>query len=215
MKARNIIAILVFLSGIILSLSSFSQEEKPQTKILITTSMGDITIILFDDTKLHRKNFMMLVKSGQFNGSIFHRVIETFMVQGGELKNPRGPLKTIPAEIKPHYVHTKGMLSAARQGDRVNPMKESSGSQFYIVHGKKYRNADLANITKSSGFPYTAEQKKEYMEKGGTPQLDGDYTVFGQVIEGLDVVDKIAAVRTGYGDKPLVDVTMRMKIIEE
>ena len=190
-----------------------TEEEKPRTQVLIKTSMGDIKIELFNETKLHRKNFLMLAKSGQYNGSIFHRVIRDFMIQGGELKNPRRPDYTLPAEINHGYVHTKGMVSAARKPDSANPMKASSGSQFYIVQGTRQKPTDLDAMSQRNGIKYTDKQKLTYETLGGTPFLDGQYTIFGRVIEGMEVLEKIAAVKVGGGSKPLKEITMTMKVI--
>lgn len=197
---------------------AFSQEEPI---VLIKTDLGDIKCKLYNETPQHRDNFLDLAKNGKYNGSIFHRVIKDFMIQGGGSPN----LQTIdgrpmiPAEINPKFVHKKGALAAARTGDQVNPKRMSSGSQFYIVQGRKTPAAQLDQMAKRSGFKYTEEHKKAYAEMGGTPHLDGAYTVFGEVIEGLDVLDKIAATQTGtiggVPNKPVRDIKMIVSVVEK
>jgi peptidyl-prolyl cis-trans isomerase B (cyclophilin B) len=186
-------------------------DAQKMTKVLIKTDMGDITVGLYNDTPLHRDNFIKLAKEGFYDGSIFHRVIKSFMIQGGG--PPAGKPETsylIPAELLPNHIHKKGALAAARTN---NPKKESSGSQFYIVQGKVATEAELNQFDSRRTVKYTAEQRKAYTTVGGTPFLDTDYTVFGEVLSGLDVIDKIAAVQTAPGDKPLKDVKMTMKVL--
>jgi peptidyl-prolyl cis-trans isomerase B (cyclophilin B) len=191
---------------------SYSQKE---TMILISTDYGDITCKLYDKTPGHRDNFIKLINEGWFNGSTFHRIIENFMIQGGGKEGGTVDVGyTIPAEFYPDYFHKKGALAAARQGDHVNPQKRSSGSQFYIVQGKKYTDSELTNLEARKNCEWTPEQKEIYKTLGGVPFLDFDYTVFGEVVDGLDVVDKIAAVQTGQRDKPVKDVKMTIKIIK-
>lgn len=192
-----------------------AQTTAKQTKILIKTSYGNITAVLYNDTPKHRDNFIKLIKEGWYNGSPFHRVIKGFMIQGGHSADGKiDPGYTIDAEIKPNHFHKKGALSAARQGDQVNPQKRSSGCQFYIVQGNVYSESDINSFEARTGKKYGPEQRKAYTTVGGTPHLDGDYTVFGEVVSGLDVVDKIAAVQTGQGDKPVTPVTMTISIVE-
>jgi len=184
-----------------------------------------MTILLYDETPKHRDNFIKLVKDGFYNGTLFHRVIRDFMIQGGDPESkgaaPKqrlgtgGPGYTIEAEFRPEFIHKKGALSAARQGDQVNPEKRSSGSQFYIVQGKKATADELNRISSQTGAFYTADQIKTYQQIGGTPFLDNQYTVFGEVIEGLDVIDKIAAVKTRPGDRPVEDLEMTMTLINK
>lgn len=193
--------------------------------VLITTDFGNMKILLYEDTPLHRENFIKLVKSGYYDGLLFHRVINGFMIQGGDpdsrnaqpgvMLGNGGPGYTIPAEFNPKYFHKKGVIAAAREGDNVNPNKESSGSQFYIVQGKVYNEAIMQKIAAQMNKTFSEEQIKAYGTIGGSPWLDNDYTVFGEVIEGLDVIDKIAAVRCGANDRPVEDVKMTIKIIEE
>ncbi len=189
-------------------------DAQKSTKVLIRTDMGEITVMLYNDTPLHRDNFIKLAKEGFYNGSIFHRVIKDFMIQGGGAPTGKQEIsERIPAEIKPNHIHKKGALAAARMGDQINPKKESSGSQFYIVQGVKYTDAQLNQFELQRGSKFTAEQRAAYTSVGGTPHLDGAYSVFGEVVSGLEVVDKIAAVKTAAGDKPLTDVKMTVKVL--
>ncbi|WP_297929049.1 peptidylprolyl isomerase [uncultured Coprobacter sp.] len=250
--------------------------NKEHVYVLIETELGDIKIKLYNETPLHRDNFVKLVKEGYYNDLLFHRVIKDFMIQGGDPDSKGaaadktlgsgGPGYTLPAEIVyPLYFHKKGVLAAARQGDEVNPKKESSGSQFYIVTGNVYSEGKLKNLEQQltqmkernifnrlvgehrseimqlrknrdqeglmalqdtlvaqtheilmdeGPVMFTPEQKEAYTSMGGAPHLDGEYTVFGEVVEGLDVVDKIQSVATGRADRPKKDISMRMKIIE-
>ncbi|MCF8366182.1 MAG: peptidylprolyl isomerase [Bacteroidales bacterium] len=202
-----------------------SQDIKTGQKAIISTKFGDMTILLYDETPKHRDNFIKLIKDGFYDGTLFHRVIRDFMIQGGDpdSKNAApgqrlgsgGPGYTIEAEFNPEFIHKKGALSAARMGDQVNPKKESSGSQFYIVQGKKATADELNRMAPRTGAIYTTDQIKTYQTIGGTPFLDNQYTVFGEVIEGLDVIDQIAAVKTQPGDRPVEDVKMTIKLIEE
>lgn len=192
-----------------------AQTEKPETLIIIHTTMGDITAKLYNDTPQHRDNFIKLINEGWYEGSPFHRVIKNFMIQGGGNADGRqDPGYTVPAEFRTNHYHKKGALSAARMGDQVNPKKASSGSQFYIVQGQVVPPAHLDRFAAQSGITYTEEQKTTYGTLGGTPHLDGGYTVFGEVVDGMDVIDKIAAVQTGRGDVPTVPVTMTIEILE-
>ncbi len=197
--------------------------EGPMTKVEIQTSFGNMIAVLYNGTPKHRDNFLKLAGEGYYDGLLFHRVIPGFMIQGGD-PNSRGaaqsvrlgeggPEYKVPAEIRPEYVHKKGALAAARQGDQINPEKASSGSQFYIVQGTVHTPQSLAPLEAQNG--YTGEQKESYFTTGGTPQLDGAYTVFGEVIEGLDVIDKIAAAKTAPGDRPLEDVAMKIRVLKE
>lgn len=241
-------------------------------EVKIETSLGDIIVRLYDETPLHRDNFLKLAGEGYYDGTIFHRVIANFMIQGGDpdSKNPTpngrygtgGPDYTIEAEIKPELFHKRGALAAARQGDQVNPERRSSGSQFYIVWGDTYKDGQLSQLSKQmkmmaeqNAFDKLARenrakimemrrnrdqagllalqdllssqaremakgqaglsevQKTAYSTIGGTPHLDGQYTVFGEVIEGLDVVEKIQSVKTRPGDRPVEDIKMKMTVL--
>ena len=205
----------VFIILIFFSISVMAQTKQPETLIVIHTKFGDITAVLFNDTPKHRDNFIKLIKEGWFNDSPFHRVIKGFMIQGGGNKDGRqDPGYTIPAEIRPNHFHQKGALAAARMGDQVNPEKRSSGSQFYIVQGERVNDAYLDTVSAHTGHQFTEEQREVYKTIGGTPHLDGGYTVFGQVVDGFDVIDKIADVKTNAQDKPLEPVTMTIDILE-
>lgn len=240
--------------------------------VKIETTLGDIIVRLYDETPLHRDNFLKLAKEGYYDGTIFHRVIANFMIQGGDpdSRNPKpnasygtgGPDYTIEAEIKPELFHKRGALAAARQGDQVNPERRSSGSQFYIVWGDTYKEGQLSQLSKQmkmmvqqNAFDKLARenrakimdmrrnrdqagllalqellsnqavemtkgqgglseaQKTAYSTIGGTPHLDGQYTVFGEVIEGLDIVGKIQSVKTRPGDRPIEDIKMKMTVL--
>jgi cyclophilin family peptidyl-prolyl cis-trans isomerase len=203
---------LLILVALAFGLSSIAQEKT--IKFVIKTEYGDIKGYLFNDTPQHRDNFVKLVKEGWYNGSPFHRVIPNFMIQGGHNADGRvDPGYTIPAEIVPGHFHKKGALAAARMGDQVNPTKASSGSQFYIVQGQVLNKPTLEMMATQSGKTFTEEQKQAYTTVGGSPHLDGEYTVFGQIADGFDVVDKIAAVQTGSANRPVKDVKMTIEII--
>lgn len=206
--------------------------EDMNVKVKITTKFGDMIVELYDETPQHRDNFIKLVEGGFYNDLLFHRVIKGFMVQGGDpdskgaapnaMLGRGGPGYTVPAEFVDTLVHIKGALSAARKGDQVNPLRESSGSQFYVVQGQPVpapmlmKMESRINMRRDSTnqFKYTDSQIETYTTLGGTPHLDGDYTVFGQVIEGLEIIDQIAAVETGRADRPVEDVVMSMEIIK-
>lgn len=199
---------------ILIGMTTKAQEK--ETMVLIKTNYGNIKVKLYNDTPLHRDNFIKLVKEGWYENSPFHRVINNFMIQGGGNADGReNNGYTIPAEFKSNHFHKKGALAAARLGDQVNPKKESSGCQFYIVQGQVYTPQMLNMFSQRYGKKFSEEQIETYTTIGGTPHLDGDYTVFGEVVEGLDVVDKIAAVKTGYGDVPVTPVKMTMEIVEQ
>ena len=175
-----------------------------------------MVFVLYDDTPRHRDNFLKLISDHTYDGLLFHRVIGKFMIQGGDPESRdakqnqmlgSGTLGyTVPAEFRDHHFHKKGALCAARQGDNVNPKKESSASQFYIVQGQVWDEKMLERMEKEYHKKYTPEQRKVYTTIGGTPHLDGDYTVFGEIVEGMDVLDKIAAVQTDRYNRPLKDV---------
>ena len=195
---------------------SAQQAKEKETVVVINTNMGTIKAKLYNDTPLHRDNFLKLVNEGWYNGSPFHRVINQFMIQGGQNKDGRlDPGYTVPAEFKDNHFHKKGALAAARQPDQVNPKKASSGSQFYIVQGKVYDDRTLDMFEGRMGKVFSARQRQAYRTVGGTPHLDGEYTVFGEVIEGIEVVDKIAAVKTGRMDVPVTPVTILSVTIEK
>jgi peptidyl-prolyl cis-trans isomerase B (cyclophilin B) len=219
----------IFFIFIISSLFSFNnlteKLNEKEYKILINTSLGDIKLILYNETPQHRDNFIKLVNQKFFDGILFHRVIKQFMIQGGDPDSkdckPKtklgdgGPGYNIPAEFVSKYIHKRGALAAAREGDDVNPKKESSGSQFYIVHGKIYNDEELDAVTARTGKVFSKEDRDVYKTIGGTPSLDANYTVFGEVYEGMDVVDKIACSKTGKNDRPVEDIKMTIKVIEQ
>lgn len=245
------------------------------TKVRISTTMGDITVCLYDETPKHRDNFIKLVSAGFYNGTLFHRVIKDFMIQGGDpdsigapagkMLGSGGPEYTIPAEIVyPKFFHKRGALSAARLGDDMNPERESSGSQFYIVWGQKYNagqlkqmerqmqmqqeqavfdrlvaehrseilqmrkrrdkvglqelqdqlNVETRAICQKMEKPHLSQEQIEaYTTMGGTPHLDGQYTVFGEVVQGLDVVERIQLCETMRGDRPKQDISITAELL--
>jgi peptidylprolyl isomerase len=264
--ARRILS--AFLMAFLISCNAPGDNEN--TIVSINTTLGEIKVKLYNETPVHRDNFIKLVNSGFYNGISFHRVIKEFMAQAGDpetnpsLSSLPDSLKryTIPAEINPLFYHKKGALAAARQGNNVNPEMKSSGTQFYIVQGKIWNDADLNQaeqvinnnikqaiftkylfqiadsarnsgkamtdaeiqekatlrmfdyLTKTPAYKITEEQRATYKTAGGTPLLDATYTVFGEVIEGLDIVDKIATVPTGQGDRPVSELKiLKMKIV--
>lgn len=206
---KKIILAALVLIGLTCQAQNATEKE---TIIVIKTNYGTIKAKLYNDTPLHRDNFIKLVNEGWYNNSPFHRIIKNFMIQGGQNSDGRlDPGYKVPAEIKSNHFHKKGALCAARQPDQVNPKKASSGSQFYIVQGQKYDDQTLDMYEDRMGKVIGAKQRQAYKTVGGTPHLDGDYTVFGEVIEGMDVVEKIAAVKTGRMDAPIEAVTMTIE----
>jgi len=200
----------------------FNAPEK--CLIEISTPQGDMLVELYEDTPKHRDNFTKLISEEYYDGTLFHRVIDGFMIQGGDpssknaAPNARlgsgGPGYQVDAEFDERFAHVKGALAAARLGGPANPDKKSSGSQFYIVDGKDVTEEQIESSEASKGITYTEETKQAYLANGGTPFLDGEYTIFGRVIEGLDVIDKISALSTGQGDRPREDVKMSIKVIK-
>ncbi|MBK7305796.1 MAG: peptidylprolyl isomerase [Chitinophagaceae bacterium] len=193
----------------------------PGTRVKITTDFGVMIVRLYDKTPQHRDNFIKLANEHFFDSLLFHRVIQGFMIQGGDPQSkyaePGQQLGmgdvgyTIPAEFDTSLFHKKGALAAART---PNPAKASSGCQFYIVQGNILTDADINNMEMGKGIKYTAKQRNIYKTIGGTPFLDQDYTVFGEVESGLEVVDKIAAVPKAPGDRPIGDVRMKIEVIK-
>lgn len=191
-------------------------EGKDVKRVEIVTTKGKIVVALYNETPQHRDNFLKLVNNGTYNGLLFHRVIKDFMMQGGDPDSRNAkqgqPLGsgtvgyTVPAEFHPMLFHKKGALCAARQGDAVNPKRESSGSQFYIVQGRLWNDSELDQIANRYHKTFSKEQRELYKTVGGTPFLDGDYTVFGEVVSGLEVVDRICYVPTDRSDRPVDDV---------
>jgi cyclophilin family peptidyl-prolyl cis-trans isomerase len=271
---RNISIAILFLA--LLNISCGGNRKKYEgTVVLIKTGMGNMTVRLYDETPKHRDNFLKLAKEGFYDGLLFHRVIEGFMIQGGDPDSKDaepldrlgkgGPGYTIDAEFNSKFFHKKGVLAAARQGDSVNPEKRSSGSQFYIVHGEIFTEKKLEELRKKKSTgeaekifrelyndnadsirklqadgkqdeyiamwqrleqkafaealkmapDFSPEQKEVYSTIGGAPHLDGGYTIFGEVIEGLNVIDSIASVRTGIADRPFMDLKMEIEVIQE
>lgn len=221
MKLKRLFLALAFLGY---GLLCVAQKDTVVTKkdrasdVLLLTNYGNIVLRLSDSTPLHRDNFLKLVKAGYYDSVLFHRVIQNFMIQAGDPESKHaqpgeplgrgGPGYRIPAEFRPTLFHKKGVLAAARDN---NPEKASSGSQFYIVQGKIYTDAGLDSVEtfRLNGRKIPLEQREVYKTVGGAPHLDQGYTVFGEVVEGLEVVDKIAAVQTSKGpdrDRPLEDV---------
>ena len=282
MKKVLSLLLIISISGLMIGCQSKAKntkemENQKETMLDIKTTMGDIKIKLYNETPLHRDNFIKLAKEGTYEGTLFHRVIKDFMIQAGDPTSKNEPKEkqlgsgdvgyTIPAEfVYPKYFHKKGALSAARMGDQVNPKKESSGCQFYIVTGKVYNDSTLLNMerqkneqkvetafnalaqkhmkevyklrkendeeglynlqeklfaeaqeeaAKQPDFQFTKEQIEAYSTVGGTPHLDNEYTVFGEVVEGMDIVDKIQQVETNRGDRPVEDVKiLKVSIID-
>jgi cyclophilin family peptidyl-prolyl cis-trans isomerase len=263
----------LFILPLFLFISCNAPGGNDNSVVLIKTSSGDIKIKFYDGTPLHRDNFINLVNTGFYDGISFHRIIKDFMIQAGDPATRAGLTKeqldtlsiyTIPAEFRKEYYHKKGAVAAARQGNDINPEMRSSGTQFYIVQGKKYTLDELKTteqrinnnikqsyflkfikevtdssklsgntltdseiqerasikmfdyLTTAGDFKFTEEQLNTYMSAGGVPRLDGTYTVFGEVIEGLDIVDKIASVQTNSSDKPVSDIKiLHMKLVSK
>lgn len=220
--------------NVVLKAKKGSKESKVEKRVfidapkdcmvLIETDFGSMTVRLYNETPKHRDNFIKLAEEGYYDGLLFHRVINGFMIQGGDPKSRKakpnaqlgsgGPGYQVDAEFNPELSHIKGALAAARTGGPGNPKKKSSGSQFYIVSGRPVSADQLENNEAKLGIRYTAAQKKAYSELGGTPQLDMEYTVFGMVVDGLDVIDKIAQTKTNGSDRPLENVTMKITVIK-
>jgi cyclophilin family peptidyl-prolyl cis-trans isomerase len=270
----NIYVIFLFLFIV----STTGTYAKTDTLVVISTSYGVIKIKLYEDTPIHKKNFIKLAQNGFYDSLLFHRIISGFMIQGGDPESKRANAAqnlgngdigyTLPAEILPNHMHKKGALAAARQGDDVNPDKLSSGCQFYIVQGKKFSELDMvtvesrmisqlkqsitwkylgkaennllreryiafqqarnndslnainkqiqpiieAELKNQKAHKFSAEEKLIYATQGGSPHLDGNYTVFGEVIEGIDIIDKIAAVEVSGNSRPKVDIRMKVSL---
>ena len=201
-------------------LGACSKGEKV-TYAMIETSLGNMKVELYNETPKHRDNFIKMANEEYYDSLLFHRIIPNFMIQGGDpdsrnaapgqMLGMGGPNHNVDAEFgQPHF---KGALSAARQPDGVNPQKKSSGSQFFIVHGNTVDDNFLSSIERQKGIQYNSSQREIYKTKGGYPSLDMEYSVFGMVVEGLDVIDKIAAVQTDPNNRPFQDIYMKVKIL--
>lgn len=210
---------------LVLTFSAFA--KKPNQYVRIKTAYGDCIIRLYNETPLHRDNFIKLVKKGHYNGTLFHRVIQNFMIQGGD-PDSKDPNKnkpgmelgngdvgyTVPAEFRDSLFHKRGVLAAAR--DDI-PSKASSGCQFYIVEGKRFTDDELNKLieTRLKGRQIPASQREIYKSVGGVPHLDQNYTVYGEVVSGIDMVDRIAAVKKDAKDRPIADVSMTVSMLKK
>lgn len=226
---KNSFLLVVLLLLFVCVLPSQGKKKEKRAVVRIETSCGNIRVALSDDTPLHSKNFLKLAAKGFYDGTLFHRCIKDFMIQGGDPDSrhaAKGQLLgegdvgyTIPAEFcLPYLYHWRGALAAARESDDVNPEQNSSGCQFYIVYGKKQSPADIKKVRSAleeKGIELTSQMIDDYVMRGGTPHLDGQYTVFGEVIEGLDVVCQILTLPTDSNDRPLQDVVINRMIIEQ
>ena len=217
--------------AVVLSLTANAKKEK-RTTVELLTSKGKITIELYNETPLHRDNFIKLINEKFYDNLLFHRVITDFMIQGGDPDSKEapqgkalgegGPGYTVPSEIRfPVLFHKRGALAAAREGDITNPDRNSSGSQFYIVWGKTFTKEEINNITdaiekhSNGSITFPENIKKHYMRYGGTPHLDGLYTVFGEVIKGIETVNAIQQVDTDSNDRPLEDIRILSATIKK
>jgi cyclophilin family peptidyl-prolyl cis-trans isomerase len=270
----NFLVLSVLMLVMVLSCGNTRKTGQNGTMVLITTDFGSMKVKLYDETPLHRDNFLKLAGEGYYNDLLFHRVIKEFMLQGGDPDSRGasaskrlgggGPSYQVDAEIKPEFFHKKGALAAARQGDNVNPERKSSGSQFYIVHGKVHSPEELTQMEEQqkmravrqelmtlyrqnqalvsrwqqesktdsinalmvslqeqaeqnanvAQFQISEERRAAYTSIGGTPFLDGSYTVFGEVVEGFEVIDSIANQQIGQADRPLHDIKMKVEVIK-
>lgn len=216
-----VLAVIVLCNTAIAQPISKIKKGDLKKDVLMVTDSGNLILRLKDETPLHRDNFIKLVKSKYYNDISFHRVISGFMIQAGDEKTKTKAdstrfLKsyTLPAEILPDFYHKKGMLAAARMGDNVNPKRESSGVQFYIVQGRVFNDKSLDSVEtyRLNGRKIPMEQREVYKTVGGAPHLDQTYTIFGELVYGFDVLDKIAQTKTSGrqgGDKPLTDIRIR------
>lgn len=223
-KLLSLFILLLSFSVPVVAQSTVKLKKKDYKRdIKLQTNQGDIIIRLSDSTPLHRDNFLKLVKSHFYDSTLFHRVINNFMIQGGDPASRTavagqalgngGPGYTVPAEIRKTLFHQRGVLAAARMGDDVNPQRASSGSQFYIVKGRTYTNAGLDSLQqfRLRGRIFTDAERAAYTTVGGTPHLDQSYTVFGEVVKGMDVVELISSTATSKGvdrDRPLENMTI-------
>jgi cyclophilin family peptidyl-prolyl cis-trans isomerase len=186
-------------------------KANPENEILIETEYGNMKIRLYNETPLHRANFIKLIKEGHYEEGEFYRIFFQFMIQGGDFDKQLNYM--IPSEFNKKYIHKRGALSMARQ-DEDNPELKSSSTEFFIVHGAKYADYQVATEIENLGLDLTEEQKQIYMNDGGYMSLDQQYTVFGEVIEGIEVVDKIASVKVYNEDKPLKKIPFKITILD-
>lgn len=210
---------------VLMALISFRmQAQEVETYVLIDTDKGKIKVKLYNDTPLHRDNFIKNVKEKRYDELLFHRIVKQFMIQAGDINSKNAPADqhlgdgdldyTIPAEIiYPKYYHKRGMLCAARTGDEDNPERASSATQFYIVTGKFFTEMELDKMEKEQNITFTPEQRHSYMLEGGTPHLDGKYTIFGEVLNGIKVVDKIQFTETNADDRPVKNIKIKTMTI--
>lgn len=219
---KKLFAIGLLLTGLLTSF--YLQAQDVETLVQIDTDMGKIKVKLFNDTPQHRDNFIKNVKEKRYDGLLFHRVIKQFMIQAGDINSKDAPIEqhlgdgdldyTIPAEIVyPKYFHKRGMLCAARTSDEENPDRASSASQFYIVTGKFFTEMELDKLEKNENKTFTPEERQAYMLEGGVPSLDNKYTIFGEVVKGMKVVDKIQFVETNENDRPLKNIKIKTMTI--
>ncbi len=222
MRKKSAYILIVSFSCIFCSPDPLSGQKVEGNLIRISTIYGDMVARLYDDTPLHRDNILKLIGQDYYEGQLFHRVIEGFMIQGGDPhsvgaeKGQRlgtgGPGYTVPAELHPHHIHKKGALAAARKSDQVNPEKASSGSQFYIVQGRVFTLPELDILARQRNITLSEESLSVYTSAGGAPHLDGSYTVFGELVEGLEVLDQIASQPTDAYNRPVNDVIFHISI---
>ena len=270
---RKILIFTVIIAMTICGCKNKKESQKTDRMVLIETEYGNMKVLLYDKTPKHRDNFLKLADKGFFNGTLFHRVINGFMIQGGDPDSKEakpgqrlgegGPGYQIEAEFRKELFHKRGVIAAAREGDKFNPERKSAGSQFYIAQGRVYKPEEIDNLVEmisnkrrvmiferlkeaknkelqelqqagdmiklqevvdslniavdklweQDKLVLSDEQKKAYTTVGGIPHLDGQYTVFGEVIEGMDVIDKIAALERDSNDRPLKDVKMKVKVL--
>ncbi len=216
MKKKNF-CLMVLLA--LTTLTATAQDAK-RPEVLMETSMGNLRIQLYNETPLHRDNFLRLVSEHFYDSLSFHRVIKDFMVQGGRASGAKtarvAEMSTVEPEFRlPQLFHKRGALAAAREGDDVNPEKRSSPTQFYFVWGRKYSERAMEFTENRLDLKLTPEMRQAYMTEGGTPHLDGSYTVFGQVVEGLDVLERMQAAATDQADCPLEPIViLRATVVE-
>ena len=185
-------------------------ELNPEKEVLIETDFGNMKVRLYDETPLHRANFIKNIKEGVYEDATFYRIFYQFMIQAGIY--PKELKYTVPAEFHKKYIHKKGALSMAR-GDENNPSLESSSTEFFVVQGSKYADYQVAQDMENLGLNLSADQKEIYMKDGGYMSLDQQYTVFGEVTDGFEVIDKIAAVKVYNEDKPLKKIGLKITVI--